>query len=661
MFQANTIKEYLQILERYSEYKVFYRGQKREYPSIESAVARTQGYLVHESDIVHETRILIPSEFDGLRTPLEYLSKMQHYDIPTRLIDISVNPLIALYFAVEEVDERDSGIVYVFLEPSCELCDIRVKLLSLMAFLKDYDIETIQEEFYKNYSMNITKDEIMNNCQNSVFIHYSDLLSKSNSRLEKQNGTFFICGNIIEGEKILHQLRSLDEITQLMAIKIPFEYKEKIKKSLQKEHQIMATSIYPELPSAAKYIRDKYELKENLFLPQGQYVVVDKGTPRFNLDKLFIEIVLSKPLTIEEIKQVVIYETKQNRSLYSVIRVDIAKTEKDSILNNWILQSEWIRPDSSVKILDFKPDDKDDDGYYWHFESQYETSATYNDEYLFDNDKDLFIYHDKIYHQILPIFLQIQKKACATPIDNLYQEIESYEKVVSGAFDKLNDLGFSSDRKFNQFLNQFLNFVTSIDIIFLFLKKDNLTPDQIKRDIFQEIENANKVQQIIEEELTKWREKKKISDQDYIDKDPYQFKKKEYSYKQTLPISPNARIIEFKEKIKILDDGKIIIYGETNLFDDAELMITIRGLSKDYCGQGKSRIINGEFSFGPFSNNGEGLSPGIYIGNMSLSFPDLQSKSFLLNAGIEYEKIDGPFIKRDGVSPSLSYDFQFEI
>ena len=36
---------------------------------------------------------------------------MQHYGIPTRLLDFSLNPLIALYFAVTDNQDKDGKVI----------------------------------------------------------------------------------------------------------------------------------------------------------------------------------------------------------------------------------------------------------------------------------------------------------------------------------------------------------------------------------------------------------------------------------------------------------------------------------------------------------------------------------------------------------------------
>ena len=50
-----------------------------------------------------------PQSFSECKSALDYLVQMQHYGLPTRLLDMTTNPLVALYFACLEVSIIDNG------------------------------------------------------------------------------------------------------------------------------------------------------------------------------------------------------------------------------------------------------------------------------------------------------------------------------------------------------------------------------------------------------------------------------------------------------------------------------------------------------------------------------------------------------------------------
>lgn len=72
MEQANSISDYLKILERYKAYtEQYYRGQLEKYATISPSIARNPGYSSNESAIYHESIEMKNDEFSGLLTPLD--------------------------------------------------------------------------------------------------------------------------------------------------------------------------------------------------------------------------------------------------------------------------------------------------------------------------------------------------------------------------------------------------------------------------------------------------------------------------------------------------------------------------------------------------------------------------------------------------------------
>ena len=67
----------------------------RKTPDRDEVRARREHLLLRELIAAH------PAEFAGDSSALETLARMQHYSLPTRLLDVTWNPLAALWFATE--------------------------------------------------------------------------------------------------------------------------------------------------------------------------------------------------------------------------------------------------------------------------------------------------------------------------------------------------------------------------------------------------------------------------------------------------------------------------------------------------------------------------------------------------------------------------------
>lgn len=370
--QANSISEFLKIIDRYKRYEnIFYRGQDAQYASITSSVSRGT-FLPYEHNIYHDTINMKPDEFNKLKYPIEHLAKLQHYGFPTRLIDVTINPLVALYFAVQDTETVDDTLIFVYIQNSEDLHSKHIRLLSLLATLKEYEIEIIQQEYQNIYNEEISRTEILQLAPNTVFINYTEGLEKSNTRLSKQSGTFAICGNKIENERIQLGLIPLDHVHPVTTIKIPYEFKAAFKQELE-QIGINETNIYPELESVSRYIRGKYSnMNPEAFSIENAYEIVDE-TPTFSgpAKRASLKIVLKQSLQREHIKSIAIHIFEEYKLKYDVIYMYIAKNIENCDKANWILSTQWISNRIDARIRPYPIGELEDDGYYWNYNNSY--------------------------------------------------------------------------------------------------------------------------------------------------------------------------------------------------------------------------------------------------------------------------------------------------
>ncbi|EKU43983.1 hypothetical protein C518_1228 [Lysinibacillus fusiformis ZB2] len=93
------------------ENTLYYRGHSDSNYTLTPSIARNPKLIENENRLYHETIIRCNDFFQTSKHSLEILTLMQHYSIPTRLLDVSANPLSALYFTVCDNKDNDGEVI----------------------------------------------------------------------------------------------------------------------------------------------------------------------------------------------------------------------------------------------------------------------------------------------------------------------------------------------------------------------------------------------------------------------------------------------------------------------------------------------------------------------------------------------------------------------
>lgn len=104
--RINSVSEFIEKivqLDKEEGAEIFYRGHADRDWELLPSIFRTPNGIENEHLLFRDMVARLPQSFSDCKSALDYLVQMQHYGLPTRLLDVTTNSLVALYFACEEV------------------------------------------------------------------------------------------------------------------------------------------------------------------------------------------------------------------------------------------------------------------------------------------------------------------------------------------------------------------------------------------------------------------------------------------------------------------------------------------------------------------------------------------------------------------------------
>ncbi|VEJ53805.1 FRG domain-containing protein [Pragia fontium] len=273
------------------DHTLFFRGHSSynylEIPSIYRAHHINKDifpYIGKEHDIFREIIMSCPSDFYQCNSAFEYLVKMQHYNIPTRLLDITENPLIALYMACRENKGKggETGEVIIYQIPNSSIKFYNSDTVSVIANIAkrppDIKISTLKN-LIKKVKNTIDESALLNDKSYNKLMHeiyeekpyFKKEINLShmesvicvkpkldNNRLIRQSGAFFLFGineTKLNPASIPEEYYYKDRGNKI-TIKVKINGKEKILRELE-QLSITEAKLFPEIDKVADFIKEK--------------------------------------------------------------------------------------------------------------------------------------------------------------------------------------------------------------------------------------------------------------------------------------------------------------------------------------------------------------------------------------------------------------------
>ncbi len=266
--------------------KLFFRGQEVNYWQINPSIFRGN-MLSQESALMIEPLRRNPRDFINMTSNLDVFQKYQHYGMCTRLLDVTENPLVALYFAClphgkewfivdgEPEKKEPNGVIFYRIDNSPLLpSDYRVSILlelsrynfdeddsigAILKYLLDRNI--IKKEQFDRWSQKDGIGEFISIIQGTYLV----MPVMNNERLSRQSGAFLLPGkynvNLYSDEVVQWKIEkaycSLRNEFNSRYFFVGGENKEKILKELN-QYGINEARLFPELEHQLKYIRSEY-------------------------------------------------------------------------------------------------------------------------------------------------------------------------------------------------------------------------------------------------------------------------------------------------------------------------------------------------------------------------------------------------------------------
>jgi hypothetical protein len=229
----------------WAQRNIWYRGQENAQWDLKPSLFRNGYSPCMEHNLLQLASREVWSAISNCKTNLEQLVYFQHYGLPTRLLDITSNPLVALYFACQPHKKNGKecrGKVYYFYNPTIADTNVIEKLCSIIFKRENKDM-------YDSKTFNQLDEYVLTT-------HHFILPPFTNERIEVQNGAFLM--SALYDKKVPKPYPLFSDYIQEFngSIIIAAHSKARILDELA-ECDIHTGTLFPDPEHKLRYVREK--------------------------------------------------------------------------------------------------------------------------------------------------------------------------------------------------------------------------------------------------------------------------------------------------------------------------------------------------------------------------------------------------------------------
>ena len=289
--------------------KFYFRGEACISWDLQPSVMRDPNHQIAEADLLTELMARQPAAFDGLYSYFSNLVISRHYSLPTRLLDITRNPLVALFNACEahDCDEKrctKDGKIHVFVVPDDLIKPVSSDAISIISNFtrlsisqqnvllgikpEPIDVTNQQNRSLKDFSLLSIESDYRRTMQRFVhFIRQEKSYFKNRidirdlfrvlvvepeqrfDRIRAQSGAFLVSAfhHRFEREIVLDQVQNVP-IYDHYVIDIPYKNKNCLNKQLA-QLNVSRETLLPSLEEAARAISNEYSARRSIRVRQA--------------------------------------------------------------------------------------------------------------------------------------------------------------------------------------------------------------------------------------------------------------------------------------------------------------------------------------------------------------------------------------------------------